>query len=85
MRGYIAALERGDVQAATGYLGNGSPDEGFIGSDTRITSLSSSRNADGSYRVAVTMHTSQGVYSEVFIVASTPEGERILDKTAGRP
>lgn len=85
VRAYIEALRDGDPQAASVYLGNGSPDEGFIDSSTRITNVSSTRNSDGSYKVEVNMKTAQGEYYETFVVASTPNGNRILDKTAIKP
>lgn len=85
VRSYIAALKRGDPQSAAQFLGNGSPDESFIGPDTRITSLSSNRNSDGSYKVEVDMTTAGVEYYETFVVASTPAGTRILDKTSIKP
>lgn len=85
VRSYISALKRGDPQAAALYLGNGSPDEDFITEDTRITSLSSTANGDGSYKVGVDMQTSRGEYYETFVVAQTDNGARILDKTAIKP
>ncbi|HET9096896.1 MAG TPA: hypothetical protein VFN37_09555 [Candidatus Baltobacteraceae bacterium] len=81
VRAYIDALRRGDPSAASAYLGNGAPDEAFIDSATRISSISSTRNADGSYKVEVDMHTAQGEYYETFTVAS----DRILEKTAIKP
>ncbi len=66
-------LRRGDPQGAAQYLGNGTPDEDFIDSNTRITSVNSTRNSDGSYKVAVDMHTSKGEYFETFTVAPTAE------------
>ena len=85
VRAYIDALRRGDPGAAGAYLGNGSPDEGFIDPQTRITSLTSVANADGSYKVEVDMQTSHGEYYETFQVASSSDGNRILDKTAIKP
>jgi hypothetical protein len=85
VRAYIDALRRGDPQAAALYLGNGSPDESFIDSATRISSVSSTSNGDGSYKVEVDMKTSRGEYFETFVVASTSNGNRILDKTAIKP
>jgi hypothetical protein len=85
VRAYIDALRRGDPQTAAQYLGNGVPDEDFIDSGTRITSVNSTRNTDGSYKVDVDMQTSKGEYYETFVVASTPDGSRILDKTAIKP
>jgi hypothetical protein len=78
---YIDALRRGDPAAASAYLGNGSPDESFIDSAARITSITSTPNGDGSYKVAVDMQTSNGEYYETFTVASG----RILEKTAIKP
>jgi hypothetical protein len=78
---YIDALRRGDPAAASTYLGNGSPDESFIDAATRITSITSTPNGDGSYKVAVDMQTSNGEYYETFTVASN----HILDKTAIKP
>jgi hypothetical protein len=78
VRAYIDALRRGDPQTASTYLGNGTPDESFIDSGTRISSVTTSRNSDGSYKVEVDMRTAQGEYYETFTVASN----RILDKTA---
>jgi cytoskeletal protein RodZ len=85
VRSYIEALRRGDPQSAATYLGNGVPDEDFIDAQTRITSLNSTRNSDGSYKVAVDMQTGKGEYYETFIVAGTGTGTRILDKTAIKP
>jgi len=81
VRDYIEALRRGDPDAASAYLGNGSPDESFIDSATRIESVTSARNPDGSYKVVVRMQTSQGEYDETFTVAS----DRILEKSAVKP
>lgn len=85
VRAYIEALRRGDPQSAQTYLGNGVPDEAFIDGNTRISSINSTRNSDGSYKVDVDMKTSQGEYYETFVVASTPNGNRILEKTANQP
>ncbi len=85
VRAYIDALRRGDPQSAASYLGNGVPDESFIDGNTRIASINSTRNSDGSYKVEVNMKTSQGEYNETFVVASTPNGNRILEKTASQP
>jgi hypothetical protein len=74
-------LRRGDPATAQTYLGNGSPDESFIDSATRITSITTTPNADGSYKVAVDMQTTGGEYYETFTVAS----DRILEKTAIKP
>lgn len=81
VRAYIDALRRGDPGTASNYLGNGSPDEAFIDSATRISSIASTRNNDGSYKVEVDMHTGKGEYYETFTVAS----DRILEKTAIKP
>jgi hypothetical protein len=81
VRAYIEALRRGDPTTASTYLGNGSPDEAFIDSATRISSINSTRNADGSYKVSVDLQTASGEYYETFTVAS----DRILDKTAIKP
>lgn len=78
---YIDALRRGDPAAAAAYLGNGTPDESFIDSSTRITSITTARNADGSYKVSVDMQTAKGEYFETFTVASN----QILQKTAIKP
>jgi hypothetical protein len=78
-------MRRGDPQGAAMYLGNGSPDEGFIDAGTRVTGMTSTRNADGSYKVEVDMKTSQGEYYETFTVSPTANGTRILDKTAIKP
>lgn len=82
---YIDALKSGDPQKAALYLGNGTPDEGFIDAATRISSLTSTRNDDGSYKVEADMQTAQGEYYETFQVASSATGDRILDKTAIKP
>ena len=85
VRSYIAALERGDPQAAASYLGNGAPDEAFINSQTRIRSMTETPNSDGTSKVEVVMQTSQGEYFETFEVAPSPSGSRILDKTSIKP
>lgn len=82
---YIDALKRGDPQAAALYLGNGSPDEDFINENTRIASVSSTPNGDGSFKISVDMQTVNGEYFETFTVAQTGSGARILDKTAIKP
>lgn len=81
VREYIDALRRGDPATASTYLGNGSPDESFIDSSTHISSITSSPNNDGSYKVEVDMRTAKGEYYETFTVAS----DRILEKTAIKP
>jgi hypothetical protein len=78
-------LRRGDPQAAAAFLGNGAPDEDFIDANTRIASVNTTRNSDGSYKVVVDMQTSKGEYSETFVVAGTGDGARILEKTAIKP
>lgn len=85
MRSYIDALRRGDPQTAATYLGNGAPDEDFIDENTRVASVNTSRNSDGSYKVIVDMQTAKGEYSETFVVAGTGNGSRILEKTAIKP
>lgn len=81
VRSYINALRDGNPAQASSYLGNGSPDESFIDSATRISSISQSPNGDGSYKVSVDMQTAKGEYYETFTVASG----KILDKTAIKP
>lgn len=81
VRGYIESLRAGNPEQASTYLGNGSPDETFIDSSTRIVSISESANGDGSYKVSADMQTTKGEYYETFIVASG----KILDKTAIKP
>jgi hypothetical protein len=81
VRAYINALRRGDPGTASTFLGNGSPDEAFIDSNTHITSISQSPNGDGSYKVSVDMQTAKGEYYETFTVAS----DKILEKTAIKP
>lgn len=85
VRSYIDALRRGDPQSAALYLGNGSPDEDFIDQNMRISSITATPNGDGSYKVEVDMQTSKGEYFETFNVASTANGNRILDRTAIQP
>jgi hypothetical protein len=85
VRAYIDALRRGDPESAQAYLGNGVPDENFIDGNTRIVSITSTRNNDGSYKVEADMKTAQGEYYETFVVASTGNGNRILEKTAIKP
>ena len=85
VRGYIEALRRGDPQSAAQYLGNGSPDESFIDPQTRIESITSTPNSDGSYKVEADMRTSKGEFYETFTVAQTQTGNRILDKTYIKP
>jgi cytoskeletal protein RodZ len=81
VRAYINALRHGDPATASSYLGNGAPDESFIDSATHISSITSTPNDDGSYKVEVDMRTSQGAYFETFTVASG----KILEKTAIKP
>ena len=81
VRSYIEALRSGDPQTAGSYLGNGSPDEGFINSSTHIVSMHTAREADGSYVVAVTMSTTSGNYLETFDVSATADGSKILQKS----
>ncbi len=79
---YIDALERGDTGAAAAMLASGSPTESaFIGSSTRIQSLSQRRNADGSYKVDADLATSKGEYFITFTVS----GGIITAKTAIKP
>jgi hypothetical protein len=81
VRAYIGALERGDPQTAATYLANGTPDESFIDANTRITSITSTDNGDGTYKVRADLQTSGGEYVETFTVASG----KILDKTETKP
>ncbi|HEY9180025.1 MAG TPA: hypothetical protein VIO32_04860 [Candidatus Baltobacteraceae bacterium] len=81
VRAYIDALRRGDPATASSYLGNGVPDESFITPSTRISNVSETRNADGSYKVEVDMMTGQSEYYETFTVAS----DKILEKTSIKP
>jgi hypothetical protein len=81
VRAYIDALRTGNPSEASTYLGNGVPDESFIDSGTRISSISETPNGDGSYKVSVDMQTGKGEYYETFTVASG----KILDKTAIKP
>ena len=79
---YIDALKRGDTGAAAAMLASGSPTESaFIGSSTRIQSLSQRRNADGSYKVDADLATSKGEYFITFTVS----GGIITAKTAIKP
>ncbi len=84
MRSYIEALRGGDPQTAASYLGNGSPDEGFINSSTHIVSMHTARDADGSFVVAVTMSTPRGNYLETFNVSATADGSKILQKSVSK-
>jgi hypothetical protein len=81
VRAYINALRSGDPGTASSYLGNGVPDESFINASTRISSISETHNADGSYKVEADLMTDAGEYYETFTVASG----KILDKTAIKP
>lgn len=85
VRSYIDALKRGDPNTAGTYLGNGTPDEEFIDENTRIVSVSSARNNDGSYRVRVTMQAAKGTYYETFVVSPVSDGGRILEKSTVKP
>ena len=85
VRAYIGALMRGDPQTASSYLGNGSPDETFINSQTRIQSIAETVNTDGSSSVLVVMQTPAGEYRETFEVAGGAGGTRILGKSATKP
>jgi hypothetical protein len=82
VRAYIDALRRGDPQTAAKYLGNGAPDETFIDPTTRITSLTTTENSDGSYSVAVEMQTRSGKYGETFLVSGAGSGARILGRSS---
>lgn len=85
VRNYIDLLRRGDPQGAAVYLGNGSPDESFIDAHTRVVGMNTALQADGTYVIAVTMQTTQGRLTEIFNVASTSNGDRILEKSVQRP
>lgn len=85
VRNYIDSLRRGDPEGAAVYLGNGSPDESFIDSHTRIVGMNTALQADGTYVIAVTMQTTQGRLIEIFNVGSTGSGDRILEKNVTRP
>lgn len=85
VRRYIDAMKAGNLTRAQQFLGNGSPDESFISSSTRIASITSKPNADGSFNVAADMRASGTEYYETFVVAPTPSGDRILQKTAIKP
>jgi len=80
VRSYIEALRSGDPQQAAAYLGNGSVDETFINAGTRIVSMHTAREADGSFVVAVQLQTANGNYLETFDVSSPADGSKSNSK-----
>lgn len=77
VRSYIGALASGRPQAAAAYLANGSPDQdSFVDAGSRIGSISSSRNTNGTYHVDANVVTASGTYAMSFTVSAT---NRITD------
>lgn len=77
VRSYIDALRNGRPQAAAAYLANGSPDQdSFVDAGARISSLTSSRNANGTYHVDANVVTASGTYAMSFTVSAS---NRITD------
>lgn len=77
VRSYIDALRSGRPQAAASYLAGGTPDQdSFVDAGARISSLSSSRNANGTYHVDANVVTASGTYSMSFTVSAS---NRITD------
>ena len=82
---YIAALARGDDSSATSYLMTGLPSEKFIGPGAKITSINTTKNDDGSYKVTADIQTQSGEYFETFKVENGPNGMQISDHYAIKP
>ena len=77
VRSYIAALRNGSPQSAAAYLANGTPDQdSFVDAGARITSLSSSRNPNGTYHVDANVVTASGTYAMSFTISAS---NRITD------
>lgn len=82
---YLAALARGDESSAASYLMNGLPTEKFMSSAAKITSIASSKNSDGSYKVTADVQAASGEYFETFTVENGPQGLQITDHFAIKP
>jgi pyruvate/2-oxoglutarate dehydrogenase complex dihydrolipoamide acyltransferase (E2) component len=82
---YLAALARGDESSAASYLMSGLPTEKFMTPGSRITSVNSAKNSDGSYKVTADVQTPNGEYFETFTVENGPSGLQISDHYAIKP
>jgi len=73
---YSGALAAGRPQTAAAYLDGGSVDaDSFLDASAEISSMSSSRNADGSYGVRARVQTASGPYAMTFTI----RGGRIVE------
>ena len=52
---------------------------------SKIASVHSSKNADGTFRVSADIQTPAGEYFETFTVATGANGLQITDRTAIKP
>lgn len=85
MRGYLSALARGDESSAASYLSAGLPTEKFMSPDAKVTSVTSTKNGDGSFKVSADIQTPTGEYFETFTVQTGSNGLQITDHTAIKP
>jgi hypothetical protein len=79
VRSYLEAVARGDQSTAAGYLTSGLPNESYMTPSAKIASISSDKNADGTYKVTADVITPKGEYFETFRVENGPYGYQISD------
>ncbi|MDP9023768.1 MAG: hypothetical protein M3N13_00145 [Candidatus Eremiobacteraeota bacterium] len=85
VRGYLAALTRGDESSAASYLASGLPNETFMTTAARVVTVNTAKNTDGTFKVSADIQTPTGEYFETFTVATGSNGLQIVDHTAIKP
>ncbi|HVS45741.1 MAG TPA: hypothetical protein VMS32_03670 [Verrucomicrobiae bacterium] len=86
VRLYLDALARGNTAEARSYLSSGEPSESsFMDRSARLTSLNTTQNADGTYKVDTDLTTANGEYYITFTVNVAPGGAVITDHVAIKP
>jgi cytoskeletal protein RodZ len=86
VRLYLDALAHGRTAEARSYLASGEPTESsFMDASANVTSLRTTQNADGTFKVDADLNTSNGEYYITFAVQVSPGGAVIIDHTAIKP
>jgi hypothetical protein len=82
VRAYIRDISRGDRSGAAAYLATGTPNESFLDSTARITSVRTDNAGNGTYKSGAEVQTSTGNYYITFTIAPGPAGLQITDHFA---
>ncbi|MEO6913732.1 MAG: hypothetical protein ABI182_06925 [Candidatus Baltobacteraceae bacterium] len=84
VRRYLSALIHGDQAGAQSLLATGgaATEQSFIDSRSTISSVTPTKNDDGSYSVGAEIATSKGTYYVTFTVSQEPSGLVITDHYA---